>query len=203
MRSERAGPIAGVVLAAGSSVRMGRNKLLLELEGETVIRRAVSRAIAADLDPVVVVLGFDLERTKEGLSGLQYQAVINAEPARGINHSVRLGIEAVPQDACAAVVLLADMPFVTSDMIDALVRRYRESGAPLVISRYGDINAPPMLHDRSLFAEFQGPDGEGCGRHIVRRHRGEAVEVEWPASALADIDAPNDYDSVRSRLGAN
>ncbi len=179
---------------------MGRNKLVLELEGEPVLRRAVRRAVEAGLDPVIVVLGFEAEQARKTLSGLSYHPVVNTEYESGINRSVRLGIAQVPQQAVAAVVMLPDMPLVTTEMIRTLVKRYRESTAPLVISRYGDVNAPPMLHDRSLFPEFEAPDGEGCGRHVVRRHRDEAEVVKWPAEALNDLDVPDDYERLRAQL---
>ena len=96
--------------------------------------------------------------------------------------------------------MLPDMPFVTTSLLETLMARYRESDAPLVISRYGDVNAPPMLHGRVLFPEFEGPDGEGCGKHIVRRHRHEAVVVEWDPAALTDLDVPADYERVKAEL---
>src|SRR4051794_13364080 len=65
MRSERAGGVAGVVLAAGASTRLGRNKLFIELEGESLLRRAVRRVSDAGLDPVVVVLGHEAERARQ------------------------------------------------------------------------------------------------------------------------------------------
>ena len=161
MCPDQAGPVAGVVLAAGSSLRMGRNKLLLELEGETVLHRVVSRAIAGGLDPVVVVLGVEADAARRELSDLEIRIVVNLESKRGMNHSIELGIDAVPDAACAAVVLLADMPFVTSEMIEVLVSRYRSGSARLIVSRYGKVTAPPVLHDRSLFSECIGPDGDG------------------------------------------
>ncbi len=200
MSSERSGPIAGVVLAAGNSTRMGRNKLLLELDGEPVIRRAVGRAIDAGLSPVIVVLGFEADRIREVLSGLTHQEVVNAEFETGISSSVGLGIAAVPDEAIAAVVMLPDMPFVTTSMLETLMARYRESDAPLVISRYGDVNAPPMLHGRLLFPEFDRADGQGCGKHVVRRHRDDAVVVEWNPAALNDLDVPEDYERVKAEL---
>ena len=202
MPAERSGAVAGVVLAAGSSTRMGRNKLFFELDGETLLRRVVRRAIDAGLDPVLVVVGHERERAREALSGLSCTPVDNPDHAKGINRSLRTGISRVPEPARAAVVMLADMPFVTSRMIAALVSRYRESTAPLVISAYGDVNAPPMLYDRALFPELQRMEGEGCGRQVVRRHRDEAIAVSWPQAALQDIDVPEDYERIRAELEA-
>ncbi len=197
MRAERSRPVAGVVLAAGSSSRLGRNKLLLELGGQTLVRRAVHTALDGGLAPVLVVLGHEADRVRAALQGLRCKIVINSDYDAGVNGSVRLGIERVPTDAAAAVVMLADMPLVTAGMIRALVSRYRSSLAPLVISEYDGVHAPPMLYDRSLFDEFREFEGEGCGRHIVRRHRGEADVLPWPGERLADLDVPEDYDSLR------
>ena len=203
MQSERSGAVAGVVLAAGSSTRMGRNKLFFKLDGETLLRRVVRRAIDAGLDPAIVVVGHEAERARTELEGLSCTPVDNPDHAQGINRSLRTGISHVPEHARAAVVMLADMPFVTSDMVAALVARYRESTAPLVISAYGDVNAPPMLYDRALFPELRQMAGEGCGRQVVRRHRHEAVAVSWPTAALQDIDVPEDYERIKAELGVS
>ncbi len=192
MPSGRSGKVAGVVLAAGSSTRMGENKLFLRLEGETLLRRAVTRAAAAGLDPVIVVVGFERERAERELAGLPCRTVFNPNYAKGQHTSFRVGIGAVPQTADAAVVLLVDMPRVTTDMLSTLVTRYAKTKAPLVVSEYGGVNAPPGLFDRSLFAEIHSMRGRGCGRRITRLHRDEAVIVDWPVESLADVDTPAD-----------
>lgn len=202
MPGERTGPVAGVVLAAGASTRMGENKLLFELEGEPVVRRAVGRVVAARLDPVIVVLGHESERVRRELAGLPCRTVVNPDYGRGINGSLKTGITALPATTAAAVVLLADMPFVTAQMITTLVARYRAGTAPLVVSDYEGVNAPPMLYDRGLFPELLTMEGEGCGKQVVRRHRAEAAVVVWPAAALTDLDVPDDYERVRAQLAA-
>jgi molybdenum cofactor cytidylyltransferase len=201
MRPDRAGPVAGVVLAAGVSRRMGGpNKLLLRLEGETVLRRTARRAVAAGLDPVLVVLGDDAEQARAELEALRCRAVRNPEPARGMNASIRCGIAALPPEAIAAVVLLADMPLVSAEMVAQLVERYRAGQAPLVVSDYAGVLAPPMLYGRGLFPELGALDGDGCGKRVVKRHRGEAAVLSWPAASLADLDEPGDYERVRAQL---
>lgn len=201
MPAERGGAVAGVVLAAGSSTRMGRNKLFFELDGESLLRRVVRRALDAGLDPVLVVVGHEAERARAELAGLACTPVDNPDHALGVNRSLRTGISQVPERAGAAVVMLADMPFVTSRMVATLVARYRESTAPLVISAYGEVNAPPMLYDRTLFPELRQMSGSGCGRQVVRRHRDEAIAVSWPEAALQDVDVPEDYERIRAELG--
>lgn len=204
MAPERTGSIAGIVLAAGSSARMGTNKLLLKLGGESVLRRAVLQTLEAGLDPALVVLGHDAERARAELAGLSCRPVLNLEYARGLSSSLRAGIAAVPPEAIAAVVALADMPLVTAAMIAELALRYRRGAAPLVASEYGGVLAPPTLYDRALFSELQvvhGNGGHGCGKHVVQRHRTEATLVSWPAAALTDLDVPEDYQRIQAELG--
>ena len=202
-KSER---VAGVVLAAGSSSRMGQNKLLLDLGGETVIRRAVRNATEAGLDPVVVVLGHDAGRVQAELFGLSCRSVVNPHHAEGVRTSLQLGVREVAADAHALVIVLADMPFVTAAMIRAVAERRRETGAPLVISQYGEapgaapVDAPPILYDRSLFAELLSMTGERCAKRVVQRHRDEASILCWPEQSLRDIDVAEDYEYARAHV---
>jgi molybdenum cofactor cytidylyltransferase len=194
---DRSGPVAGILLAAGTSSRMGSNKLLFELGGESVLRGAARRALAGGLAPLLVVLGHQEEKARAELDGLPCQIVINPLYEQGINSSVQTGVAALPTEAQAVVVMLADMPFVTAEMIAGLITSYRSTEAPLVISDYEGVNAPPMLYDRSLFDELLTMTGEGCGRQVVKRHRNEAEVLPWPAAALSDLDVPEDYERLK------
>lgn len=194
--------VAAVVLAAGSSTRMGQNKLFLDIGGETLVRRAVRAAVLARLAPVIVVLGHEAERVRAELAGLPCLPVVNPDHARGVGTSLQAGVARAASEAPALVVVLADMPFVTASMLETLVERYRAGGAPLVVSRYGEVEAPPNLFDRSLFAELLETDAERCAKQVVRRHKHEAAVVAWPERALRDIDVPADYEEVRAHLAA-
>jgi molybdenum cofactor cytidylyltransferase len=203
MPPERAGKVAGILLAAGTSSRMGSNKLLFELDGESVLRGTVKRALAGGLSPLVVVLGHESDKSVRELEGLPCEWALNPLYEQGINSSLKSGVMAVQGfKAQAAMVLLADMPFVTPEMIAAMIDRYRTSTAPLVISDYEGVNAPPMVYDRSLFMELLMMTGEGCGRQVVKRHRSEAEVIPWPVAALADIDVPEDFARVKSGQGS-
>lgn len=194
--------VAGVVLAAGLSTRMGRNKMLLELGGQAVVRRAVKIACEAGLDPVLVVLGHEADRVRAALAGLDYLPVLNADHAQGVRVSLQTGVRALPEGVDAAVVILADMPFVTAPMIRAVADRYRAERPPLVVSEYGDVNAPPTLYGRVLFPELLAMGGEGCGKQVVRHHKHEAAVERWPEAALADVDVPEDYERIEAQLAA-
>jgi molybdenum cofactor cytidylyltransferase len=193
----RDGRVAGLVLAAGSSSRLGANKLLLDFGGETIVHRAARRALEAGLAPVIVVLGFEADRVAAALQGLDVVTGVNPDHAAGMHGSIRAGIERVPADCEAAVVILADMPLVTSAMSAGLVARFRSGVEPLVISLYGTVQAPPTLYARPLFPAL-GAAGERAGRQVVREHRDEAAVMEWPPGLLADLDRPEDVERLRS-----
>lgn len=189
--------VAGVVLAAGRSTRMGTNKLLLPVGGESLVRRAVRAAIEGGLDPVVVVLGHEAARVAVELGGLSCLAIANPRHALGLATSLDAGVAALPGDASAAAVLLADMPGVTAPMIRALLDVRRLTGAPAVAARYGGVVAPPVVYDAVLFPELRGAEGEGRGREVLSRHAGEVAFVEFPESALADVDRAEDLAAAR------
>src|SRR3989454_11816186 len=195
------GRVAGVILAAGASRRMRANKMLLELEGEAVVRRAARRALAAGLSPVVVVLGHEPAEVRAALAGLVCEFVVNADFAGPTSGSLHKGLEGLPADVDAAVVMLADMVLVTEQMLGALVAAAAGgTPAPLVVSRYEDITAPPLLFRRALFPELLAWTGEGCGKTVVQRHRDEALFMDWPAEALMDVDTPEDFAAAAAAL---
>ncbi|MFQ5743706.1 MAG: NTP transferase domain-containing protein [Acidobacteriota bacterium] len=190
--TERHRSVAGIVLAAGESTRMGGNKLLLEIDGETLVRSAVCRATQSGLEPVVVVLGHQRRRVEKELQGLSCEPIVNERFRRGIQSSVAAGIAHLAGDVAAAVIILADMPAVTAPMIAELIERYRSDGVALLVSRYGEVMAPPILYDRCLFAELCSRQAGG-GKRVIEKHLEEAVMVDWPASSLRDIDTFDDY----------
>ena len=191
--------VAGIVLAAGSATRMGRNKLLLPVGGEPLVRRVARAAVEAGLAPVLVVTGHEAGRVRAALEGVPHEPVPNPRHALGMSTSLDAGIAAVPGDAAAAVVLLADMPFVGPAMIRAVVARHG-AGARIATARYAGVPAPPTLYDRALFPELRGGEGEGRGREVVRRHAEEVAWVDFPAAALADVDEAEDLERARARL---
>jgi molybdenum cofactor cytidylyltransferase len=193
--------VAGVILAAGASRRMGRNKMLLELEGEALVRRAARRALAAGLSPVVVVLGHEAERLRTALAGLPCDLAINPDYTGPTSGSLHKGLEHLPAAAGAAVVMLGDMVLVTEQMLRDLVAAAGRDAAPLFVSRYGDVTAPPLLFRRVLFPELLAWTGEGCGKTVVQRHTAEAVYLDWPRAVLTDVDTPDDFTAAQALIG--
>jgi len=189
--------VFAIVLAAGSSARMGGNKLLLDWNGESLVRRAARAAVAADR--VLAVLGHEAERVRAELSGLPVEIVLNADHARGMGTSLRAGVHhAAAEGAGAVVIVLGDMPLVGPQTVAAVIDRYRRTRAPLVVSRYGGVAAPPTLYDRALFGDLLTVADDRGGRMVADRHRDRSEVVDWPAEALADLDTPAEYEAARA-----
>lgn len=192
-----ASSIAAVLLAAGASRRMGTNKLLLDVEGEPMVRRAARRALDAGCSPIVVVTGHEAERVRAALVGLDVAFAASPDPTGPTSVSLHAGLRALPPGASATIVMLSDMVHVSATMLRELLASAHGGDAPLVVSRYGDVLAPPLLFRRALWPELLAWNGEGCGKAVVNAHIGEAVIHEWPAKSLHDVDTPADYEAVR------
>ena len=175
------------------------NKLVLDIDGEPMVRRAVRCAIEAGLDPVVVVTGHQPSRIRAALGGLPCTFVENPAYTGPTSGSLHAGLRALDSSVSAAVVMLGDMVHVRSAMLAELVERFRHSRAPLAVSRYGEeaVLAPPLLFGRELWPELLAWSGEGGGKAVVAAHLDEAVMLDWPAEALRDIDTPEDYERSR------
>src|SRR5690348_15485128 len=198
-RPTEAPRIAGVILAAGASRRMGKNKMLLALEGESLIRRAATRALEAGLSPVVVVIGHEAERLRAELRDLPVEFAVNPDFTGPTSGSLHQGLNALGPEVGAAIVMLGDMVRVTPETLAMLVAAARGTDAPLVVSRYGDVTAPPLLFRRVLFPELLAWTGEGCGKTVVKAHSHEAMYVDRPVALLADVDTPEDFEALRSK----
>jgi molybdenum cofactor cytidylyltransferase len=186
--------VGAVILAAGASRRMeGPNKLLLPVNGEPMVRRTVRRVLAAEATPVVVVTGHEPEAVRAALEGLPCLFAHNPDFTGPTSGSLHAGLRALPADVDAAIVMLADMVQVTEAMLRDVVARIQRGTEPLVVSEYGDVQAPPLCFARALWPELLAWTGEGCGKAVVRMHLFEAARLAWPVSALADVDTPADY----------
>ncbi len=185
--------IAGIVLAAGASRRFGSQKLLATVRGVPLVRRTVERLVATSLDDIVVVLGSHAAAVNAALVGLDVRTVVNAEYEAGMSTSLRVGLDALPATAEAALVALADQPAVGAEIVDRLVERYRDDRSAIVAPRYRDgVRGNPVLFDRALFAELRAASGDEGGRSVVARDPHRVTLVELEQEMPRDVDVPED-----------
>jgi molybdenum cofactor cytidylyltransferase len=189
--------IVGVVLAAGLARRMGRGKLLLELDGAPVIRRTVEGVLAAGLDRVLVVVGPEHAAMREALSGLPVELAVNPEPEAGQGRSIRAGIEALPPGATAALVAMGDQPTVPAPVIPALRSALASSGKAIAAPVYREGRGNPVLFGAAVFPELRRLEGDRGARSIVELDPGRVALVELDLPMPPDVDTPDDYDRLR------
>lgn len=199
--------IAGVLLAAGGSSRLGRPKQLLPLAGRPLIAHALGSALASGLDQVVVVLGHEAATIRaaldDSLGRTRANIVVNARYAEGQATSVVAGLAALRTDAEAALFLLGDQPGVSTAMIDALLAAFLADRAPVFAPTYGGTIGNPVLFSRDLFPELLRLTGDEGARGVVRRHLGETQLVEMGmAEPPQDIDTEADYQALRAAWDA-
>jgi molybdenum cofactor cytidylyltransferase len=190
--------ISAVILAAGASTRMRTQKLLLPVAGEPLVRRTVRHVCDAGFDDVLVVVGSDWENTLVALDGLPIRHAVNPEYASGMGSSFRTAIAHLP-DSDAVMFALADQPFVTTNEYRTVLDTYRQQAPAIISVRYGDVMAPPHMFQREFFAELA--QLQHGARSLLERHRDRATVLHFPADLLMDIDTPEDYELVKSRLG--
>ena len=184
--------VAAVILAAGQSRRMGGpNKLLATIGGVPLVRRTVEAATKSRASSVVVVTGHQAELVSAALAGTDVEIVRNPDYAEGLSTSLRRGISAIPASAAGAVVCLADMPGVTSAVIDRLIAEFRpEDGARIVVPTAHGKRGNPVLWSRAFFAALQDIQGDVGARHLIGENPEAVVEIEIGAAAALDLDTP-------------
>ena len=181
--------IAGLILAAGESRRMGFPKALLRYREETFLD-TLSGVLAGHCAPVIVVLGAEAERIRSQ-SRRPAEFVVNAIYQQGMTTSLQCGLRAVPPDAEGVLFTLVDHPAVSAATLDALLAPPR----PLLrVPRFGPDRGHPIWIARELFPEFLAIPAGGAANEVVHRHRGETefLDLNDPG-ILADIDDPEAY----------
>ena len=195
--NDRQSGVVAVVLAAGLSRRMGTPKQLLRIGGETILERTLKNVRASNVSEIVLVLGYAAESVKKEVSTEGLKVVHNADYEQGMGSSLRAGLAAVDAGATAALVVLADQPWVRSETFDNLIACHRESRPQIIIPIYKGFRGNPVLLDRSVFPEVQSLSGDvGC-RAIFGDHTDGILKlaVDDPG-ILLDIDSRDDFENL-------
>lgn len=182
--------IYALVLAAGRSSRMGGpNKLMAMFGNQPLIRRTVERTLKAHVAGTIVVTGHQAERIGDALSGLDLRLVHNADFAEGLSTSLKAGISALPADAAGALVVLGDMPGVTTQDLNSILDAFAaDSGMPIVRATHNGKRGNPVLLPRSVFVAVAALHGDTGARHIIENGEAPVIDVEIGSGAAVDVD---------------
>ena len=184
---------AGIVLAAGSSSRMGlRNKLLEQIGGVPMVRRVAAIALGSGAEPIVVVTGHEAASVVAALQGLGVTLILNPDYADGLSTSLRAGLSALPSGIDGALILLGDMPEVEASVLNALISSFTGDNAICVPVRDGR-RGNPVLWGRRYFPEMMELTGDFGAKPLMARHEAQLIEVEVATDSIFhDVDAPED-----------
>lgn len=198
--AERPPRVAAVILAAGKSSRMGEPKQLLRLGETTMLGQTIDNVRRSVLREIILVLGGSAEAILRDLTRKEGLKVVdNPSWQQGMATSLRAGLSAVGPETEAALIILADQPFVRPETFNRLAGHYGRSRAQIVIPTHRGIRGNPVLLDRSVFPEVMALAGDvGCRAIFGNHPQGIAkLEVE-DEGILLDIDNQGDYERLRS-----
>ncbi len=188
---------AALILAAGSSSRLGRPKQLVLVEGEPVLRRTARIAGEAGFAPVYVVLGAEQEGCRAALRGLDVEILDNPRWAEGMGSSLCRGVQELSADSDAVLLLVCDQPRLTGSALRDLKDVHERAALPMSAARYSGRLGVPAIFSRALFAELAQVTGDQGARTILAAHQEQAAVLDLPEAAC-DIDTAADLERLSS-----
>jgi molybdenum cofactor cytidylyltransferase len=196
--AQKKAQISAVVLAAGMSKRMGAPKQLLQIGGKTLLQNVLDNLRDSSVSEVVVVLGASAQEIRNHLDPTNLRVIINHAFEAGMGTSLRAGLSAVNPEAEAALIVLADQPFVAAATFDRLIEQYRKHKPQIALPLYKGFRGNPVLLDRSVFPEVMSLNGDiGC-RAIFGAHNDNILKVPVEdIGVLLDIDTTTDLQKLR------
>ncbi|MCJ7595943.1 MAG: nucleotidyltransferase family protein [Desulfobacterales bacterium] len=198
--------VAGLLLAAGTSSRMGKPKQLLPIGGLTLLDCVLEQALRSDLDLVTLVLGFSAQEIRQTLRvdphHPKLKVVQNDRYQEGISSSIIAGLSAVEDEYDHVMVILGDMPYVTSRLINLLLRRYLESPFPLGAVKVKAKRSHPVIISRHFYPDLHLLQGDAGARDLFAKAADRICWVESEKEdADLDIDTAADYRQLKKSLG--
>ncbi|HEX6224647.1 MAG TPA: nucleotidyltransferase family protein [Chryseolinea sp.] len=190
-----------IVLAAGSSSRMGRPKQLLEIDGEPLLCRCVAHAVTASPEHVVVVLGANEKPHREILEKLPVQIVSNFYWKTGMGSSIKTGLNFLIQSGAeldGVILMVCDQPALTSEHLLKLIQQFREKKKAIIASDYAGSSGVPVLFSRSFFSNLLLLSDDQGAKKIVQQFPDQVETVPFPNGNI-DLDTEEDYQNFLKR----
>ena len=197
--------IGAIILAAGMSKRMGKPKLLLLLNSKTVICHTLEAVTRTHFSTIQVITGqYDTEIQEQLNKYPSIEAIYNSDFSKGMATSLKHGIRQVEGKVDAAVIFLADQPFVSHIVVQSLIQTYfsgNRNETLIVRPCYQGELGHPVLIDKSIFHEFNTITGDIGGKHILKKFKNQTKIVHFKNRYWGkDIDTPEDLIEMKKYL---
>jgi molybdenum cofactor cytidylyltransferase len=186
--------VAGLVLAAGGSSRLGRPKQLLPYRGATLLDGVLATARGCSFDQLVVALGGSADEVREAVDLAGAEVVVNDAYGSGCSSSIAAALGALDPGCDVLVLLLGDQPEVRPAAVDALLAG--RGSKPLAVCRYDDGRGHPFAFGRAVFGDLAGLHGDKAVWKLLDRRPGDVAEVPVPGPVPRDVDTWDDYRAV-------
>lgn len=193
--------IAIIVLAAGSSSRMGRSKQMLEISGEQLLLTSTKSALASDATKVMVVLGANEPAHRKIIEKLSVEIITNANWQTGMGSSLKKGLQKLLQTTPqlnAILVMVCDQPLLTTDHLNNLIQTFKTTKSQIVASHYSGDTGVPALFEKSFFEELLNLENNSGAKKIIQQHKEVVHTIAFPQGAI-DLDTPDDYQNFIRR----
>jgi molybdenum cofactor cytidylyltransferase len=200
--------VEGIVLAAGLSTRMGKAKLLLEIDGLALVMWVVRAALESALDRIVLVTGPSDPLLEAALRPVfdhpKFSRVVNPHPELGMSTSLVVGVAEVRTEAAGVLIMLADQPWLTAGIINELLAVFETDPSRIVVPSVQGRRTTPVLFPASLRPDLLRTTGDVGGREVVNRNSSRVVQVEMgPRYDDSDVDTPEDMRILKARRGSD
>lgn len=184
--------IAIIILAAGSSSRLGRPKQLLELHGNTLLQKSIASALEVS-ENVIVVLGANKKLIRPTILGFPIEVILNENWAEGMSSSIRTGMSILENKNCDAVlIMLCDQPFVDAFLLEKMISVFEKSELPIVASEYEGKVGVPAIFDVSFFQKLKMLEGQKGAKTLIMNDLNKVEHFVFEKGKI-DIDTEEDW----------
>ncbi len=189
-----------IILAAGSSSRMGEPKQLMKFKSKTFLQHIVEESKEANLNPVICVTGFQSDQISKTISGMNVTIVYNGQWSEGMGTGISAGItEAMLSDVDSVILAVSDQPYVSSGLFAKMLTMKDKSGKGIVASSYAGTLGTPVLFDKEYFNQLKSLDGNQGAKNIVHMNMSDVCTVQFEKGSI-DIDTKEDYEKLISEI---
>ncbi|EOR93507.1 CTP:molybdopterin cytidylyltransferase [Arcticibacter svalbardensis MN12-7] len=194
-----------IILAAGSSSRLGRPKQLLNYQGKTLVQHIIDEGIRAHVDPIILITGSHAEQILASIVQQGITIIHNDQWQQGMASGIVAGLSQLAllqRDIKSVIIAVCDQPFLTADLLLNLIQMKTDSGKSIVACSYSNTIGTPVLFDHQYFHALLQLKGEEGAKKLIKHHLNDVATIPFPKGDM-DIDTEEDYTLLRTTASIN